>query len=101
MPTPTPPEIAPIIWVLGGPWHGRRIVRPGRSTAVEIAMLIAGSPRIYTYRFREGPLAPSGVILWVDGWGEQVRRDGCWAFDSDRPGISNRDVHYLFGKEGA
>lgn len=98
---PPPPEIAPLLWVLGGPWHGRKIPRPGRSTAFEVARLLAGSPWIDRYRYHEPwwPAVAGVPPLYADGWQGDVGLSGCWCFEAQRPGISNRDVHYYY-REG-
>lgn len=100
---PTTTPAAPVLWCFGGPWHGRRIVRPEGAVAFEVAMFgFDGRGVLYRYRFTaQRPEAGSHGAIYPDAH----RLDLCdprrsWVFDGHRPGLSeDRDVRYLFPEE--
>lgn len=99
MPSTTPPEAAPLIWRLGGPWHGRRILRPGRTTAFELALIIDGAWMIQTYTYVGiGHLVATVGLppIYSEGWLLQAQRDGWWAAADLRRGRAEREMRYLY-----
>lgn len=99
MPTTTPPDVAPLLWAVGGLWHGRRILRPGRTTAFEIAVIVDGTWMIQTYTYVGRGIPPvSGAQprIYVDGWINECATAGWWQATDLRRGLADRELRYLY-----